>query len=411
MALEMKSVKVPHDIRRDFPALAQSVHGKPVCYLDSAASAQKPQVVIDAMAQVMETHYANVHRGVYAFGAATSAAYESARVKVSKFINASTDKNIVFTKNATEAINLVAAGLSESLAPGDEIVISALEHHANIVPWHFLREKKGAIIRVVPIDAKGALDMDALEKTITPKTKIVALTQMSNVLGTIVDVKKTCALAKNLGAVTLIDGCQAAVHLPVDVQDIGCDFYVFTGHKLYGPTGIGVLYGQTATLAALPPYQGGGEMVDEVSADRITYKDPPYRFEAGTPPIIEAIGLGVAIDYLSALDAHARYDHAHALAQAAEDGLTKIKGVTVLSKAPNRADIVSFMLAGVHPHDIATVLDQMGIAVRAGNHCAQPLMKVLNVPATVRASFGIYNTLEDVTRLVAGVKKAQELFA
>lgn len=411
MALEMKSRKELRDIRRDFPALAQNVNGKPVCYLDSAASAQKPQSVIDAMVHVMETHYANVHRGVYAFGAATSAAYETARQKCAKLIHAQKPQEIVFTKNATEGINLVAAGLGENLNPGDEIIISALEHHANIVPWHFLREKKGAILKTAPLLPDRSLDMVGLEKLIGPKTKIIALTHLSNVLGTIVDVKSACAMAKKAGAVTLIDGCQAVVHLPVDVQDIGCDFYVLTGHKLYGPSGIGVLYGRLDALNALPPYQGGGEMVDEVEADKITYKEAPYRFEAGTPPIVEAIGLGAAIDYLDALDHHTRYDHAHALARAAEEGLKKIPGVSVFSTAAARADIVSFALKDVHPHDVATVLDQMGVAVRAGNHCAQPLMKILGLGATLRASFALYNTEEDVERLVLAVKKAQELFS
>lgn len=398
-------------LRADFPALAQKVNGRPVAYLDSAASAQKPQAVIDAMTRVMTDHYANVHRGIYTFAAKTSTAYEAAREKVARFLNAASDKQIVFTRNTTEAINLVAATWGEAfLQAGDEIILTELEHHANIVPWHMLRERKGVVIKVVPIRADGALDMDAFASLLSPKTKLLAVTHMSNALGTINPVADMIAKAHAFGAKVLIDGSQAVVHLNVDVQALDADFYVFTGHKLYGPSGIGVLYGKADILAAMPPYQGGGEMIEDVSFERVTYKEPPYRFEAGTPAIVEAIGLGAAIDWINGIDKDAALAHEAKLLAAAEEKLRAIDGLRIFSTAPERASILSFDLAGVHPHDLATVFDQMGLCVRAGHHCAQPLMRKLGVTATVRASFALYNSMDDVERLAEAILKAKRLF-
>ncbi len=411
MAQALNTVTQTRDLKSDFPALAQTVSGKPVVYLDSAASAQKPQSVIDAMGRVMQKHYANVHRGVYTFGAETSAAFESARGKVARFINAASEKEIVFTRNATEAINLVASCFGQSLKEGDEIIITELEHHANIVPWYFLKEQKGVVLKVVPVKPDRALDMEAFEKLLGPKTKMVAVTQMSNVLGTIVDVAKIADKAHAVGAKVLIDGSQAVVHFDVDVQALGCDFYAFTGHKLYGPTGIGVLYGRYDALDALPPYQGGGEMIEHVAFDKITYKEPPIRFEAGTPAIVEAIGLGAAIDYLNGVDRVAVHAGEMEILHAAEKQLANIDGVTVYSTAPERASIISFSVDKIHPHDVATVFDQLGIAVRTGHHCAQPLMKTLGVTGTVRASFALYNTMEDAEKLCKAVQTAKRLFA
>jgi cysteine desulfurase/selenocysteine lyase len=396
--------------KKDFPALRSKVNGRDVAYLDSASSAQKPYAVIDAMAGLMSTHYANVHRGVYDFASKTSAAYESARGKVAGFLNAATDKEIVFTRNTTEAINLVAATWGQGLKPGDEVILTALEHHANIVPWVRLKKERGIVIRVVPIDVSGALDMAAFKSFLSAKTKLVSVIHMSNALGTVNDVAEICRLARASGAVTLVDGSQAAAHLPVDVQKIGCDFYVFTGHKLYGPSGIGVLYGRADVLRDMPPYQGGGEMIEAVSFDDVTFKDPPYRFEAGTPAIVEVIGLGAAIDYFKAAGIEKIHRHEQELLHAAEKRIAALPGVKIFSKAPQRAATVSFTLAGVHPHDAATIFDQMGLCVRAGHHCAQPLMKVLGVPATIRASFAMYNDMNDVERLAEGITRVQKMF-
>lgn len=395
-------------IKDDFPALAQKVNGYPVCYLDSAASAQKPQAVIDAMTAVMSEHYSNVHRGVYEFGSRTTIAFEGARKKVAELLNAETEKEIIFTRNTTEAINLVAASLGQGLKAGDEIILTEFEHHANIVPWYFLKEKLGVVLRVVPIRPDRSLDMAAFDKFLSAKTKIVAVTQMSNALGTIIPVAEIVKKAKAAGALTLIDGSQGIVHLGADVEKLGCDFYVFTGHKLYGPSGIGVLYGRGEILETMPPYQGGGEMIESVTFDKITFKEPPYRFEAGTPSIVDAIGLGAAVDYFRAQNNVAA--HEKALLAEAEKRLGAIEGVKIYSTAPERAAILSFAVDRVHPHDIATVFDQMGICVRAGHHCAQPLMKALGVTATTRASFAIYNTMDDVARLEEGVKKVRKLF-
>ncbi len=410
MARALNAVKSSGDLKQDFPALHRPVNGRAVAYLDSAASAQKSQYVIDAMSRVMTEHYANVHRGVYTFSSETTIAFENARQKVARFLNAKTDKEIVFTRNTTEAINLVAACLGQSLKAGDEIILTELEHHANIVPWYFLKEQKGVVLKIVPLKLDRSLDMAAFERLLGPKTKLVAVTQMSNALGTVVPVAEIAAKAHAVGAKVLVDGSQAVVHLDVDVQGIGCDFYAFTGHKLYGPSGVGVLYGRYDVLNALPPYQGGGEMIEQVTFDKITFKEPPYRFEAGTPAIVEVIGLGAAIDYLNGIDKAAVRAHEQKLLQEAEKRLAAIAGVTVYSTAPERAAILSFMIDKVHPHDVATVFDQLGIAVRAGHHCAQPLMKALGVAATVRASFALYNTMDDVERLAEGVHKVKKLF-
>ena len=398
-------------VKNDFPALSQKVNGRLVTYLDSAASAQKPQVVIDAMNRVLTEHYANVHRGVYSFSAETSEAFEAARDKIAKFLNAKTEKEIIFTRNATEAINLVAASWGgKFLAAGDEVVLTELEHHANIVPWYFLKEQKGIVLKIVPMLPNGALDMAAYEKLLSKKTKLVAFTQMSNALGTVTPAAEIIAKAKAVGAKTLVDGSQGIVHLSADVQKLGCDFYVFTGHKLYGPSGIGVLWGREELLNDMPPYQGGGEMIEQVSFDKITFKNAPYRFEAGTPAIVEAIGLGAAIDYVLSLDYTALIAQEKRLLAEAEKRLGAIEVVKIHSRAPERAAILSFAVGKVHPHDVATIFDQLGLCVRAGHHCAQPLMKALGCTATVRASFAIYNTMDDVERLAEGVLKVKKLF-
>lgn len=395
----------------DFPALSQKVNGRAVTYLDSAASAQKPQAVIDAMNHVLTKHYANVHRGVYSFSAETSTEFEKAREKVAKFLNARADSEIVFTRNATEAMNLVAATWGRAnLQAGDEVILTELEHHANIVPWYLLKREKGVVLKTVPVLENGALDMEAYGRLLSDKTKLVAFTQMSNALGSVTPASEIIAKAKEAGAKTLVDGSQGIVHLTADVQGLDCDFYAFTGHKLFGPTGIGVLWGREELLNAMPPYQGGGEMIENVSFDEVTFKEAPYRFEAGTPPIVEAIGLGAAIDYICARDYRADLAHEAELLEEAEKRLAAIEGVKIYSQAPVRAAILSFGIDKVHPHDIATVFDQLGICVRAGHHCAQPLMKALGVTATVRASFSIYNTMDDVERLAEGVMKVKKLF-
>ncbi len=398
-------------LRADFPALQTEVNGKPVCYLDSANSAQKPQAVISAMQSVMSDHYANVHRAVYSFGAQTTVAFEAAREKVARFLNAESAKEIVFTRNATEAINLVANTYGRTLQAGDEIILSEMEHHANIVPWHFLRQTRGVTLRIVPILKDGSLDMAAYRGLLSSRTKLVALTHMSNVLGTVNPVAEIVTAAHAVGAKVLLDGSQAVAHCAVDVRAIRADFYVLTGHKLYGPTGIGVLYSPYAVLETLSPWQGGGEMIENVAFDEITFKAPPYRFEAGTPPIVEVIGLGAAIDYFCAQDLQALHEHELALVKAAEEKLRAIEGVTIYSNADSRRSIVCFNIEGVHPHDAATIFDQMGVAVRAGHHCAQPLMKALGVTATLRASFALYSNMDDVLRLEAAVRKARSIFA
>ena len=397
-------------IRAQFPILARQVHGKPLVYLDSAASAQKPDAVLDAMMNLARTSYANVHRGLYTLANETTQAYENARETVAKFINAEPTE-IVWTKSATEAVNLVADTFGRSLKAGDEILISQMEHHANIVPWHFLRERYGVVLKFIPVTDDGQLDMAAYEGLLSERTRMVAVTHMSNVLGTVNDVRRIVDLAHAAGALTLIDGCQGVVHTKVDVKALDCDFYVFSGHKLYGPTGIGVLYGKAERLAALPPYQGGGEMIGSVSMDKITYADPPHRFEAGTPAILEAVGLGAAIDWLNTIDRDAGLAHEHALYQRVVDQLDGVNGVRILGTAPGKGAVLSFVVEGAHAHDVAQVLDRYGVAVRAGTHCAEPLMKRFGVTSSARASFALYNTVEEADAFVSALAKARSFFS
>ncbi|WP_226581592.1 cysteine desulfurase [Acuticoccus sediminis] len=398
-------------IRRQFPILSRKVHGKPLVYLDNAASAQKPAAVLDALTNAYSETYANVHRGVHALSTESTLLFEQARERVRAYINAPTLDEVVFTKGGTEAINLVASGLAETIGDGDEIVVSEMEHHSNIVPWHFLRERNGAVLKWVPVTADGSFDLDAFARLLTPRTKIVAITHMSNVLGTVTPVAEIVRLAHAAGAVVLIDGCQGSVHQRVDVQALGCDFYVGTGHKLYGPSGIGFLYGRMEHLAAMRPYQGGGEMIDTVTKDWVTYGAPPHRFEAGTPPIVPAIGLGVALDWLGRLDMAEVAAHEHALLEHATEALEAIPGLSIMGKAPGKGALVSFVVDGIHASDMSAVLDRYGIAVRAGSHCAQPLMDRFGVPASLRASFALYNTHEEVDALAEGLAKAKTFFA
>ncbi|WP_430418843.1 cysteine desulfurase [Phenylobacterium sp.] len=397
-------------VRAEFPILQRQVHGKPLVYLDSAASAQKPRAVIAAMTHAMEHSYANVHRGLHTLANETTDAYEAARRTVAAFINAD-PAEIVFTKGATEAVNLVAHGIGASLQAGDEVVISQMEHHANIVPWHFLREQKGVVLKWVPVTDDGRLDLEAYQRMLGPKTRVVALSHMSNVLGTINDAKALARMAHEAGALVLFDGCQAIVHKPVDVKEIDADFYVFSGHKLYGPTGIGILYGKADRLAALPPYQGGGEMIGSVSEDEITYADPPHRFEAGTPPILEAIGLGAAIDWVGSLDRQAAAAHEHALYAHVRERLKGFNWLRVIGDAPGKGAILSFTMEGAHAHDVAQILDRYGVAVRAGTHCAEPLMRRFGVTSSARASFALYNTLDEADAFVDALTKTQAFFA
>ena len=399
-------------VRADFPALAMQVYGKPLVYLDNAASAQKPQAVLDRLHKVYTEQYANVHRGLHYLANEATEAYEGARESVRGFLNAGRAEEIIFTRNATEAINLVAATFGrERIQPGDEIVLSIMEHHSNIVPWHFLRERHGAVIKWAPIDEDGNFLIDEFEKLLGPRTKMVAITQMSNALGTQVPVKDVVKLAHDRGIPVLVDGAQGAVHLDVDVRDLDCEFYVFTGHKLYGPTGIGVLYGKYDLLAAMPPFNGGGEMIRDVFEDRITYGEPPHRFEAGTSAIVQAIGLGAAIDYVNSIGKARIRAHEGALLKYAHERLGQINSLRIIGHAPDKGPIVSFEMKGAHPHDVATIIDRSGVAVRAGTHCVMPLLARYGLTATCRASFAMYNTKEEVDVLAASLVKAQEFFA
>jgi cysteine desulfurases, SufS subfamily len=399
-------------IRRDFPILAREVYGKPLVYLDNGASAQKPQVVIDAIAHAYSQEYANVHRGLHFLSNAATDAYEAAREKVRRFLNAPSVDEIVFTKSSTEAINTVAYGWGmPRIGDGDEIVITIMEHHSNIVPWHFIRERQGAKLVWVPVDEEGAFHIEDFEKCLTEKTKLVAVTHMSNALGTVVPVKEVCRIAHERGIPVLVDGSQGAVHLPVDVQDIGCDWYVMTGHKLYGPSGIGVLYGRTDRLKEMRPFQGGGEMILDVSEDEVSYNDPPHRFEAGTPPIVQAIGLGYALDYMDGIGRDAIARHEADLAAYAAERLKAINSLRIIGNAPGKGAIFSFELAGIHAHDVSMVIDRRGVAVRAGTHCAMPLLKRFGVTSTCRASFGMYNTRAEVDALADALDYARTFFA
>jgi cysteine desulfurase/selenocysteine lyase len=399
-------------VRRDFPILSREVYGKPLVYLDSGASAQKPQVVIDAVANAYANEYANVHRGLHFLSNAATDAYEGAREKVRRFLNAGSLDEVIFTKSSTEAINTVAYGWGmPNIGQDDEIVVTIMEHHSNIVPWHFIRERQGAKLVWVPVDDQGAFHIEDFEKSLTEKTKLIAITHMSNALGTIVPVKEVCRIARERGIPVLIDGSQGAVHMPVDVQDIDCDWYVMTGHKLYGPSGIGVLYGKMDRLKQMRPFQGGGEMIFDVSEDNVTYNDPPHRFEAGTPPIVQAIGLGYALDYMEKVGRAAIARHEADLASYAAERLRSVNSLRIIGEAPGKGSIFAFELAGIHAHDVSMLIDRRGIAVRAGTHCAMPLLKRFGVTSTCRASFGMYNTRAEVDALVDALDYARTFFA
>jgi cysteine desulfurase/selenocysteine lyase len=398
-------------IRADFPILFREVYGKPLVYLDNAASAQKPRSVIDTMDHAYRFEYANVHRGLHYLSNTATQHFEDARESVRRFLNAGSVDEIIFTKNATAAINLVADSFGDKIGVGDEIVLSILEHHSNIVPWHFHRERQGAVLKWAPIADNGELLLDEFARLLTPRTKIVAITHMSNVTGTLVPVREIIRMAHERGIPVLVDGSQAAVHLPVDVRELDADFYVFTGHKTYGPTGIGVLYGKQALLDAMRPYQGGGGMIEHVAVDRITYGKTPHKFEAGTPPIVEAIGLGHALNYMMQVGRDQIAHHEAELLAYAQAQMAELPWLKIYGTAPGKGGIVSFNIDGLHAHDIATVIDRSGVAVRAGHHCAQPLMERLGVTAVCRASFAMYNTKEEVDALVAALKRAHELFA
>ena len=408
------AVAAPFDadnVRADFPILSRTVHGKPLVFLDSGASAQKPRAVIDAISQCYEAEYANIHRGVYELSAKATEAYEGARARVQRFMNARSASEIVFTKGATEAINLVATSWGGAfLGEGDEVVLSVLEHHANIVPWQLLRERTGIVLKVVPTDERGDFPLDAYEALVGPRTKLVALTHVSNALGTVTPVDEIVRIAHDRGALVLLDGAQGIVHCPVDVQAMDVDFYCFSGHKLYGPSGIGVLYGKEALLAAMPPYQGGGDMIERVTFERTTFAPPPARFEAGTPPIAGTVGLHAAIDYVASFDPSAVAAHEHDLLIYASERLAALNSVRLYGTAPGKAAIVSFTMDHVHSHDVGTILDRAGVAVRVGHHCAQPLMDHFGIAGTVRASFGLYNSRADIDRLIDGLDEVREIF-
>ena len=398
-------------VRADFPILSRTVHGKPLVFLDSGASAQKPRAVIDAISRCYETEYANIHRGVYELSAKATEAYEGARARVQRFVNARSASEIVFTKGATEAINLVATSWGGAfLGEGDEVVLSVLEHHANIVPWQLLRERTGIVLKVVPTDERGDFPLDAYAALVGPRTKLVALTHVSNALGTVTPVDEIVRIAHDRGALVLLDGAQGIVHCPVDVQALDVDFYCFSGHKLYGPSGIGVLYGKEALLAAMPPYQGGGDMIERVTFERTTFAPPPARFEAGTPPIAGAVGLHAAIDYVASFDPSAVAAHEHDLLIYATERLGALNNIRLYGTAPGKAAIVSFTMDHVHSHDVGTILDRAGVAVRVGHHCAQPLMDHFGIAGTVRASFGLYNSRADIDRLIDGLDEVREIF-
>ncbi len=407
-------VSAPLDVesvRRDFPILQQTVHGKPLVYLDSANTAQKPRAMIEAERQVYESYYANVHRGVYQLSARAEQAFEAARAKVQRFIGAASPKEIVFVRGTSEAINLVANSYGRSqLKPGDEILISAMEHHSNIVPWQLVCGQTGGVLRVAPISDAGEIRLEELERLIGSRTKLLAVGHVSNALGTLNPVRKIVELAHAKGVPVLVDGAQGAPHLPLDVRALDCDFYAFSGHKMYGPSGIGVLYGKALQLEAMPPWQGGGDMILSVTFEKTTYNAIPYKFEAGTPNIAGSIALGATVDYLTGLGMERIAAHEQALLEHGTRVLSEIPGLRLIGTAREKAGVLSFVLDGIHPHDIGTVLDYEGIAIRTGHHCAQPVMERFGVPATARASLGIYNTCEDLDALGRGLRKVQEMF-
>ena len=410
-----QKIAAPYDaeaLRADFPILSEQPYGKPLVYLDNAASAQKPRQVLDRLRQAYEHEYSNVHRGLHYLANAATEGYEAARETVRRFLNAATHEEIVFTRNATEAINLVAASFGlDHIGEGDEIALSLMEHHSNIVPWHFHRERKGAVLRWIEVADDGSFSLADVERALTKRTKIVAITHMSNVLGTTTPIKEIARLAHERGIPVLVDGSQGAVHLDVDVRDLDVDFYVFTGHKVYGPTGIGVLYGKREWLERLPPFNGGGEMIGEVARETITYNAPPHRFEAGTPPIVQAIGLGAALDYVERIGRARIRAHEDELRAYAHARLGAINSLRIIGEAKGKGPIVSFTMEGAHAHDIATIIDRFGVAVRAGTHCAMPLLARYGVTSTCRASFGLYNTKAEVDALAEALEHARRLFA
>jgi cysteine desulfurase / selenocysteine lyase len=401
-----------HALRRQFPILARTVHGKPLAYLDNGASAQRPIAVIDAVDDYERRHHANIHRGVHTLSQEATALYESARDRLVRFINARSRHEIIFVRGTTEAINLVAQSYARPmLQPGDEILITHLEHHANIVPWQMVCEQTGAKLIVAPIDTRGEVHVEAVTALMSPRTRLFACAHVSNALGTVLPVRRLIAAAKARGIVTLIDGAQAVPHMHVDVQELGCDFYAFSGHKMFGPTGVGVLYGREQLLERMPPWQGGGEMILAVTFAKTTYNGLPNKFEAGTPNISGAIGLGAAVDFLYGLDRDAAHAHESALLEHATAVLGRIPELRIVGTAGEKASLVSFVVSGVHPHDLGTILDEDGIAIRTGHHCAMPVMDFFTLPATARASFAFYNTLEEIDRLAAGVERARKIFA
>jgi cysteine desulfurase / selenocysteine lyase len=399
-------------IREDFPVLKQKVHGKPLVYLDSAATAQKPLAVIDAIRRFHEVDCANIHRGVHELSQRSTAAYEETRAKAKRFLNARSKEELIFVRGTTEGINLVTSSWGRNnVKEGDEVVISAMEHHSNIVPWQMLCLETGAKLRVIPMNERGELLLEEYEKLLNPRTRMVAVTHVSNALGTINPIREMIAMAHKAGALTLIDGAQSAPHMKVDLQALDADFYTFSGHKVFGPTGIGILYGKTKLLNAMPPYQGGGDMIKVVTFEKTTYADLPYKFEAGTPNIAGGIGLGAALDYTRALSIDKIAAYEHKLLEYGTEALSEIPGLRLIGTAKEKASVLSFVIEGIHPHDIGTVLDRQGIAVRTGHHCAQPVMDFFNVPATTRASLAFYNTFGEIDALVGGLQKVKEIFS
>ncbi len=408
----MSSVFDAERVRADFPVLQQQVNGRPLVYLDNGATSQKPQAVIDELVRYYSTENANVHRGVHTLSQNATEDYEGARAKVKRLLNAADDHEIVFTRGTTDSINMVAQSYGkQSLGPGDEVIVSNMEHHSNIVPWQMLREEKGVVLRVVPIDDSGELLMDEYERMLSPRTKLVSITHVSNALGTILPVEQIIGMAHAQGIPVMLDGAQAVPHMAVDVQKLDCDFYVFSGHKIFGPTGIGVLYGKAELLETMPPVQGGGDMIKSVTFERTIYNDLPYKFEAGTPNIAGAIGLGAAIDYVQSVgyDSFAAYEDE--LLEYGTKALETIEGLRIIGTSPRKAGILSFVMENVHPHDIGTILDTEGVAVRTGHHCAQPVMQRFQIPATVRASMAMYNTREDIDALVRAIDRVIEVFS
>lgn len=395
-----------HAVRKQFPILNRKVNNYGLAYLDNAASAQKPLSVINAISEQMSQSYGNVHRGLHTLANETTEAYENSRIKVANFLGASKASNIIFTKGATEALNLAAYGLMNEIQPGDEIILSQMEHHSNIVPWHFLRERYGAVLKYIPVTEQGNLDLEIYKAMLGPKTKIVSIVHMSNVLGTINPVKEIGQLAHNSGAIFIVDGTQSTVHMPIDVMEIDADLFCMTGHKLYGPTGIGALYAKTSIQERMQPFNGGGEMIEDVFEDRVTYNDPPFKFEAGTPPILEAIGLGAAIDWYSQYNFSEIHKHENSVYNHALKQLMSIENFKIFGISENKGPVLAFNIEGIHAHDVAQILDKYGVAIRAGQHCTQPLMNSLGIHSTARASFGIYNTIEEADRFVEGLKRA-----